>query len=104
MPSNPDAQELRRTAESLKGMERHIQSAMMAVLAGICGWMALTVQGQTVQIATLTEKVVYLEHQLDNNANTNYTATDAAKDLRLRDEVTSNLASRILALETRRTR
>jgi predicted metal-dependent HD superfamily phosphohydrolase len=102
----PDADlpEIKRTVDNLRGAERHFQSAVMTALAGICGWMALTVQAQTVQMAALTEKVIYLEHQLDARDRNNYTASDAAKDFRLRDEVTSNLAARVLTLETRRTR
>ena len=93
MGTNSDSEAIAR------GLERHIQSGLMAILAALTGWMALTIQDSTVKLAGLTEKVMYLERQIGLDSSIHYTASDAAKDLRLRDEVLTNVTNRVLTLE-----
>lgn len=85
-------------------LERHVQSFLLGILSLVCGWLGLTVQESTVKIAALTERVAYLQNDQVQNRAGLYTSTDAQKDLRLRDEVMSNLAARVLRLETYRER
>jgi hypothetical protein len=85
-------------------MERHLQSFLLGLLSLVCGWLGFTVQDSTIKIAALTERVAYLQSAKTDDAGMRYTASDAAKDLRLRDEVLSNLASRVLNLEKRNSR
>ena len=80
-------------------LERHVQSFLLGILSLVCGWLGFTVQDSTVKLAALTERVAYLQSDRSFDKAAVYTASDAAKDFRLRDEVMSNLAARILRLE-----
>lgn len=89
---------------SLRGLERHFQSIVLTVLAGVTGWFGLTVQDSTVKLATISERLTGLERQLADNKEQTYTMRDAQKDLQLRDSVIANIASRVLELENMRRR
>lgn len=86
-------------AEGMSFVEKHLQTMIMAALGAVCGWMALTTQGLTISVATLTEKVSNLQESVKEERGSLYTRTDADRDLALRDQVITNIASRVLALE-----
>lgn len=89
---------------SLRAIERHFQSIVLTVLAGVTGWFGLTVQDSTVKLATLSERLSGLERQISDNRELAYTVRDAQKDFQLRDSVISNVAARVLELENSRRR
>ena len=84
-----------------RSLERRFQSVVLAVLTAVTGWFGLTVQDSTVKIATLGERMAGLERQLSDTRELTYTARDAQKDFQLRDATMANIASRVLALETK---
>jgi hypothetical protein len=53
-------------------VEKHLQTMIMAALGAVCGWMAITTQGLTVSVATLTEKVSNLQEQISRTNNNTY--------------------------------
>jgi len=85
--------------QSASFVERHLQTMIMAALGAVCGWMAMTTQGLTVSVATLTEKVSNLQESVKEERSQLYTRADADRDFALRDNVISNVASRVLVLE-----
>jgi len=68
--------------QSASFVERHLQTMIMAALGAVCAWMAMTTQGLTVSVATLTEKVSNLQAQISEQGDNNY-ATEIA-DLKAR--------------------
>lgn len=82
-------------AQGMSFVEKHLQTMIMAALGAVCGWMALTTQGLTISVATLTEKVSNLQSEIGKQGNNNY-ANDIA-DLKARVtvlEATERRASR----------
>lgn len=69
-------------------VERHLQTMIMAALGAVCGWMAMTTQGLTVSVATLTEKVSNLQAEIAKDDNNDYSAMIA--DLKARIIVLEN--------------
>jgi hypothetical protein len=45
---------------------------IMAALGAVCAWMAMTTQGLTVSVATLTEKVSNLQAQISEQGDNNF--------------------------------
>lgn len=75
-------------AQGMSFVEKHLQTMIMAALGAVCAWMAITTQGLTVSVATLTEKVSNLQAEIGKQGNNNY-ATEIA-----------DLKARVIILET----
>jgi hypothetical protein len=58
--------------QSASFVERHLQTMIMAALGAVCAWMAMTTQGLTVSVATLTEKVSNLQAQISEQGDNNF--------------------------------
>lgn len=59
-------------AEGMTFVEKHLQTMIMAALGAVCAWMAITTQGLTVSVATLTEKVSNLQIQIGKDGDNTY--------------------------------
>lgn len=81
------------------GLERHIQSVLLAIAIAILGWLGLTVQSSATSIATLSEKVSQLENRLREDRGNIYTVDMANRDMANRDMVFKALESRVSLLE-----
>lgn len=80
-------------------MEKHFQTIVVTILLAVSGWVAVTTQGTSVQVATLQVKVEGLQERLDAGNIDRYRSADAARDLLLRDQRIDRLEDRIEALE-----
>lgn len=82
-------------------IERHFQSIIVTVLLAVSGWVAYTTQGTSVKVATLEEKVISLNDKLDMANIQSYRASDADRDLQIRDLRLDRLEDRLDRLEDR---
>lgn len=97
-----------------RGLERHAQSFILAISLGISGWVGLTTQSTSVNMATLSERVINLQSQilsLEQTARDQYTRSEAIREfagfeeeIRAAEELIRDLDSRIRELENARGR
>lgn len=77
------------------------KNVLMLPLLAISGWSVATTQASEIKLAALAEKISYMGDTIKEDRSNRYTAADAAKDFRMRDELSSNIAGRVLVLEKR---
>ena len=80
-------------------VERHIQSALTALLVALVGWLTFTVQASSVEIARLTERLTALEQTMRVAAADKFSGLDAGRELALRDQRIDELNRRVERLE-----
>lgn len=109
---DPDEEEERaphfgRRASDRRGtLERHAQTVLVAIVVCLIGWVGLSITGlrETTQslrgdIGLVNERVASLQKQWDVASPSQYTASQAVSDLRLRDQRIDENARRISELE-----
>lgn len=65
-------------------LEKHIQTAILMILVGLCVWMANTIQTTSINVATTVARVDSLKEQvtaLQGGMNLMYTKAEASRDL-----------------------
>jgi len=79
-----EAAEERRQGTSF---ERHFQTVITTLIAALVMWIGITVTSSATSLATMQEKVVWMERSIDSLASKlekatedRYTATDARRD------------------------
>lgn len=90
------------TAAQRTALERHAQTLIGIIIAGVLGWVGLTVQSLTTTVARMEEKIAGLERQIDilqSSTRDRYTRQDAARDLDLVRKVLDDHGERIKQLE-----
>lgn len=80
-------------------LEKHFQTIVVTILLAVSGWVAITTQGTSVQVATLQVQVKSLRDRIEDAADDRYTSADAARDLLLRDQRVTELERRLEMLE-----
>lgn len=86
-------------------LERHIQTIVQVFLVAVCGWMATTVQDTSIQVAKLTERVTYLQIQVENleaQTDDRYTKSDALGDLNAVNDQLKDIRERLRSVESDR--
>jgi hypothetical protein len=78
--------------------ERHVQTVVSIIIAGVVAWVGKTVQDQSVQIAEMRVEI----RSLQTLATGQYTAARASADLAVRDAQIADLRDRIRVLESER--
>lgn len=82
-------------------MEKHFQTIIVTILLAISGWVALTTQATSVQVATMKVQIETLSAKVENFSSDQYRSSEAVRDLMLRDQRLSRLEERIDRLEER---
>jgi hypothetical protein len=80
-------------------MERHFQTIIVTILLALSGWVAMTTQRTSVQVATLQVEVKNMQDQLSRSYVESYRPSDAARDFQLRDLQIKRLEDRVQVLE-----
>ena len=82
--------------------ERHAQSLVQVVIAGLCFWMANTTNITATEVAVLTERMAHISAQIDvmhDSVDRQYTREDAKRDLELVHRRLDNQSARIKNME-----
>lgn len=85
-------------------LTKHIVASIQTFIAGLCVWMAVTLQSSSVQIAQAMVKITSLEQEvilLRQQAIDQYTDKDASRDLALIHTQINALDSRISKMENK---
>lgn len=87
-------------------MEKHLQTALAAILIGLVGWVGVTVSSTATEVAVLKQTVIVLtstieklEARLEVMTDDRYRASDARRDLGRVYERLSDHEKRIGGLE-----
>lgn len=90
------------TYQNRSTLERHVVSILVTVIFVLLSWNVYTTYTTSLQVATLTEKMINLQATvvtLVNNMNDRYTMSDAARDFEVVDGKIADLRERIIRLE-----
>lgn len=98
----------RRASDRRGTLERHAQTVLVSLVILLIGWVGVsitelrdTVQSIRGDVLLVSERVNLMQKQIDLTTNTLYTTSQAAADLRLRDQRIEENARRIGDLERR---
>ena len=100
MSDEYEGRERRQTERS--AVERHAQSLLLVIVAGLIGWVGLSISSMGQMIARLEERVTYMTTQISDLKNGNYTQTDAVRDIGRVDGRIDELSGRVQRLEGER--
>lgn len=90
--------------ENADGMTKQVKMVVNFAVIGLLGWVAITVQESTKEIAVLQTMVVNLQNQVSetkSSMSNRYTSYDAEKDFRARDSQINHNTNEIEMLNKR---
>ena len=82
--------------------ERHLQTGLLTILVGLCGWLGVTTNNTQVRLAELNATMTATQSQvtrLERATDDLYTETEAARDREAINKRIGDLERRVLELE-----
>lgn len=96
------AEDRRPVSTGGSALERHAQTIIGVVVAGLLGWVGVTVQDLTTTVARMEEKIIGLNRQIEilqSQTRDRYTKQDAERDLGIVRQTLEDHGDRIKQLE-----
>ena len=92
----------RRASDRRGAVERHIQSILAVIMAGLIAWVGTSIVSLRSEVSIATARIEAVREQLKQFNDERYPAVQALSDFKLRDQRIEENTRRIADLETKR--